>query len=154
MAKLKYYMHDGANWQARAVLAYLQYSTVSVVESEVCSMNNKTGHKHIPIFEVGRYENCREQGYVVSLLLHTEQIHIAFYEHRNSDNICILMSQGFSMNTPSIEFMWKDRGENASKYDYNKDFQFGQIVECGEYIEQLLLAWIGEVYEKEEKKEQ
>lgn len=153
MAKLQYYMHDGANWQARAVLAYVQNCS-SWFEDEIHQQSKKAGKNPFHLLEVGRYENCREQGYVVSVHLGVQQLNIAFYEHRNTDDICVLISKETTMNTPSMNDMWKPKGENATKYDYDKDFKFGQILECGKYIETYILTWIGEVYEKIGKEEQ
>ena len=30
--------------------------------------------------------------------------------------------------------MWQDKGENASKYNYDKSFSWGNIVDCGDWI--------------------
>ena len=30
--------------------------------------------------------------------------------------------------------MWTEKGENASKYDCDKFFEYGEIIECGKYI--------------------
>jgi hypothetical protein len=131
-------MHDGADWQAQAVLAYMR-GHIFQVEDEVKKKDNWG------MSFVGRYENCREQGYVFSIKVGLEQRHYAVYEHRNSDRICVLISDGVCMDTPNVEFMWKDRGENATKYDYNKDFRCGETMECGEWIIDDMLKWVGEI---------
>jgi hypothetical protein len=138
MMNIRHYMHDGADWQAQAVLAYMR-GHIFQVEDEVKKKDN-WGMSY-----VGRYENCREQGYVFSIKVGLEQRHYAVYEHRNSDRICVLISDGVCMDTPNVEFMWKDRGENATKYDYNKDFRCGEIMECGEWIIDDMLKWVGEI---------
>ena len=135
---IRHYMHDGANWQAQAVLAYMR-GHIFQVEDEVKKKDN-WGMSY-----VGRYENCREQGYVFSIKVGLEQRHYAVYEHRNSDEICVLISDGVCMDTPNVEFMWKDRGENATKYDYNMGFRYGKIMECGEWIIDDMLKWVGEI---------
>jgi len=78
--KLADYMQDGANWQARAVLAVVQ----DLLGEGIADSYNKEYHCYTHEFKVGRWENCREQGYVVSLHVGTEQLNIAFFEHRNS----------------------------------------------------------------------
>lgn len=139
MTRIKNYMNDGANWQSQAVLAYMRGNIFRVedwVEYE---------HKDILKYfttKVGRYENCREQGYVFSIQFGTEERHYAVYEHRNSDNLIVLISEGLCMDTPGVNFMWKDKGENATKYDYDREFGYGEIVNCGEWIIEDMLGWI------------
>ena len=146
MMNIRHYMHDGANWQAQAVLAYMR-GHIFQVEDEV-KKKDDWGMSF-----VGRYENCREQGYVFSIKVGLEQRHYAVYEHRNSDRICVLISDGVCMDTPNVEFMWKDRGENATKYDYNKDFRCGDIVECGEWIIYDMLEWVAKLPNKNNESE-
>ncbi len=125
MNKIEQYLEDGANWQAQAVLAYLRMTSFRVRE---CTKRLITD----PEIEVGRYENCREQGYVFRLRIGGEILmNYAVYEHRNSDNLIVLKSDRHTINTPSIDDMWNGR---ESKYDYDKGFSFGQILECGDYI--------------------
>ena len=126
MINVESYMNDGANWQAQSVLAYLRALTFRVREV--------TTHTLItdPEIEVGRYENCREQGYVFRLRIGCEILmNYAVYEHRNSDQLIVLKSDRNTINTPSIDEMWNGK---KSKYDYDKAFGCGQIIECGEYI--------------------
>ena len=54
---------------------------------------------------VARWENCREQGYVISLRLPTysKQLNIAFFEHRNTDSICAIVWEQRTLNSPTIE---------------------------------------------------
>jgi hypothetical protein len=49
--------------------------------------------------------------------------------------------------------MWKDKGENPSKYDYDKSFSCGDIVLCGDWIINDMKIFITEV-EKEIFKEE
>ena len=147
MANISEYLNDGANWQAQAVLAYMR-GHIFRVEDIV-----KYKHKDKNLYykaRVGRFENCREQGYVFSIQIGYEnERHYAVYEHRNSDILCVLISDGLCMDTPNVDFMWKDRGENASKYDYNEGFSYGEIMECGEWIIADMLEWAEEIISKE-----
>ena len=148
MADIREYLNDGANWQAQAVLAYMRdyISCVEDVVKQKCKDKNLFYKAR-----VGRYENCREQGYVFSIQVgFGNERHYAVYEHRNSDMLCVLISNGLCMDTPNVDFMWKDRGENASKYDYNKGFDYGDIMECGEWIINDMLEWAIEIVSKEE----
>lgn len=148
MAKIREYMNDGANWQAQAVLAYMR--------GHIFRVEDFIEYTHKGVFNyfstrVGRFENCREQGYVFSVQVGSEERHYAVYEHRNSDELIVLIANGLNINTPSVDFMWKDKGENASKYDYDKAFSCGEIVECGEWIITDMLSWVEQMVEKKNK---
>ncbi len=85
MINVNDYMLDGADYQARAVLAFLQ-SNDNLIED---SWNTERG-KYEANINIGRWENCREQGYVLSMMSQNRrQINIAFFEHRNSDSIYV-----------------------------------------------------------------
>lgn len=142
MAQIREYMNDGANWQAQAVLAYMREKIFRLEDF----VNYKHKDKNLYLYtRVGRYENCREQGYVFSIQVGSKERHYAVYEHRNSDQLIVLIANGLNMNTPSVNFMWKDRGENATKYDYNKSFSCGEITECGGWIIDDMLDWAEEI---------
>lgn len=149
--RIENYLNDGANWQSQAVLAY--------VRSQIYRITDKLDYGEAKgVFSwhntrVGRFENCREQGYVFSLQVgfHAEK-HYAVYEHRNCDDICVLIAEGLSMNTPSVDFMWKDKGENPTKYDFDKSFKYGDIMGCGKYIIEDMLSWIDKLIEEEKNK--
>ena len=87
MVKLSHYMQDGACYQARAVLMFLQAECGEIEESY-----DREKEYYKAIVSVARWENCREQGYVVSLRSEdrSKQLNIAFFEHRNSDAICAI----------------------------------------------------------------
>ena len=125
MINVESYMNDGANWQAQAVLAYIRSQQFRVREA--------TSKQLIidPEIQVGRFENCREQGYVFRLRFGVNILkNYAVYEHRNSDELIVLESTNETLNTPSIEEMFNGRG----KYDYDHGFEYGDIVSCGDYI--------------------
>lgn len=127
MVQVNKYLDDGANWQAQSVLAYLRAMYSWVVNGTY----NQELHLSEADFMVGRYENCREQGYVFSLRYMGKQRNYAVYEHRNSDNLIVLVFDGITINTPCGEQVW---GNMKDKYDYTKSFSCGQIMECGGYI--------------------
>lgn len=140
MINVEYYLNDGASWQAQAVLAYIRANTSSAVD---ITYNKELGDYAVHI-EVGRYENCREQGYVFTIKFvgedaetkerHFYQRNYAVYEHRNSDNIIVLISNTNTINTPDIDDMWKDKGNNPSSFDYDRAFDCGDIMRCGDYV--------------------
>lgn len=140
MINIKSYLNDGASWQAQAVLAYIRANTSNALD---ITYNKELGNYAVQI-EVGRYENCREQGYVFTIKFagedretkerHFYQRNYAVYEHRNSDNIIVLISNTNTINTPDIDDMWRDKGNNPSSFDYDKAFEYDDIVRCGDYI--------------------
>ena len=135
MMYVKEYLNDGANWQAQMVLAYVRAHANQAVEK---SYNDEI-HDYCINICVGRYENCREQGYVFSIVGISHGKHVqknyAVYEHRNSDALCVLISTKSTFGkTPSVEDMWADKPENASKYDVDETFSCGDALACGEFI--------------------
>jgi hypothetical protein len=129
--ELKYYMQDGACTQARCVLAFLQRMDIeeSWNDSFKC-------YEAKP--EVGRWENCREQGYVVMLRNKKyEQLNIAFFEHRNTDGICAIRWIQSTINSPTIETaqfgdVYKDKYDVSHSVGYHEfqkmsDWIFGQM---------------------------
>jgi hypothetical protein len=134
MTDINSYNNDGANHQARAVLAMLQ-GTDCLVEN---SWN--AGHrKYDAEPKVARWENCREQGYVISLRTKDfkKQLNIAFFEHRNSDSICAVKWEQSTLNSPTIdtaEFgdVYKD------KYDTSHDVGYGEVMKMAEWIKHEL----------------
>lgn len=110
MTNLQNYMNDGANYQAQAVLAFLR-----LYLSDLDSL----------IIEVARWENCREQGYVMMIKLDGKQLNIAFFEHRNSDNICALKWEQSTINSPTIDTakfgdVYKDKWDVSYKVSVNE----------------------------------
>ena len=117
MTRIENYLNDGANWQAQCVLMYLRANI---------------GNMHV---YVGRYENGREQGYifVVRNELAGTQRNYAVYEHRNSDQLCIVkFDTRLTFDTPSKQKVWDAMQDN--KWNYTKAFGCGDIEKCGEYI--------------------
>ena len=98
MTNLSDYLQDGANYQARAVLAFLQINNVEE------SWNAESKQYDAKIY-VARWENCREQGYVVMLRSkdYKRQLNIAFFEHRNSDNVHAVKWEEVTLNPPTID---------------------------------------------------
>lgn len=131
---------DGANYQARAVLAYL--SARAGVER---SWDEKA-NKYLAEPEVNRWYNNREQGYVVSMrdCNGSRQINIVFYEHRNTDEICAIAFEGVYINPPTVDTL--PRGVFKDKYDYTHSVGYGKPAEMADWIMMRLedfWAWEG-----------
>lgn len=135
--KIHDYMNDGANYQAQAVLAFLR--PLSNIES---SWSDEL-HRYTANVEIARWENCREQGYVVSLKTqdYSRQLNIAFFEHRNSDSICAVKWEQVTLNSPTIDTavfgnIYKD------KYDVSHKVGPGEASEMADWIaEQFTAFW-------------
>jgi hypothetical protein len=139
MTKLNDYMKDGANHQAKAVMAFIQPFEIEK------SWNSDRG-RYDAEHKISRWENCREQGYVIMLNCYakggSKQLNIAFFEHRNSDSICAVKWEQVTMNSPTIETaefgdVYKD------KYDVSHSVGYGKILEMAEWIEeQMTNFWV------------
>jgi len=141
MTQIENYMHDGANWQAQAVLAYLRTTKNNAID-KTWIKENKCYDASV---EVGRYENCREQGYIFSVRYKGEQRNYAVYEHRNSDQLCVVVFNGTTINTPTNDMVFEAMGDN--KWNFTKALGFGEIVSCGDYIVEDIKEFINKVQE-------
>lgn len=130
--------HDGANYQARAVLAILNSRQI-----EKSWNSTKEKYEAQPIVE--RWENCREQGYVISFRVgHTPpQLNIAFFEHRNSESICAVAWEQSTINTPNINTMDTAGTVYKDKWDLSKTVLGGKYDEMADWImERLEAFWL------------
>ena len=144
MTTLEKYLDDGANWQAQGVLAYLRYhlDATSIVSKLTDTKDWK--RPDFPYVEVGRFENFREQGYVLMVTFKGKRRNYAFFEHRNSDELVVFISDKLTLNTPSIDDIYGDRG----KYNYDMSFERGQIVECADDIMMDVEKFLAEIVMK------
>lgn len=141
--ELENYLQDGANYKARAIMCILQGRINEIKDAD------GLGHSKDVMIHIGRFENCREQGYVFTLFCECKFIkNYAVYEHRNSDNICVLVNDSFTMNTPNANTMFGDRG----KYDVDAMFQYDEIMEASNYIVDAMIKDIQQYYEEKEAK--
>lgn len=130
MTNLENYLDDGANWQAQCVLAILRSRYESILDE---SWNKEQG-RYEACIRVGRYESDREQGYAFALNTMGIQRNYVVYEHRNSDEICIVVWDGLTLNTPTpSQVPMKD------KWDVTKTFRYGEVMECAEWIEKDMM---------------
>lgn len=122
MTQLNHYMQDGANHQARAVLAFVQ------------SLADDLCYKHSYYLQVARWENGREQGYVIKATNHKRvQLNIAFFEYRNSDFIHFLKWEQKTFNSPTLQDCI-DSGVYENKYDNQYSVEYGQIVDAAKWV--------------------
>ena len=129
---VKQYLDDGANWQAQAVLAFIRGNEEDILYWG--GFDTEHGKNSI---HVGRFENCREQGYVFSLIVDYNNClkNVVVYEHRNSDALCIKFFDGNFTNTPTINDIPME-----DKYDFDKSFNCGQVKEAYEEIREVFVG--------------
>lgn len=130
MVYLEHYLYDGSNWQARAVMCYLQSRVECILEETYI------GEK-FQLFEgtmlINPYHNGREHGYVFSVRYKTHQANYAVYEHCVSDQICVVKGNAFGDHCDGWD------GKEWSKYDHDKEFSYGETTKCGEWIEKDMM---------------
>lgn len=145
---LENYLKDGAGYQARAVLAFIQG------QGNIELSWNKEFKCYDAQFQIGRWENGREQGYVISLRNEDrDQLNIAFFEHRNSDSIHALKWKQLSINSLNIDTAKFQNNYMNDKYDTNFRVDYGEISEMAEWIHECFVDhWLkGRKNKKEEK---
>lgn len=129
---LNQYLQDGANYQARAVLMLLQRMTIEE------SWNDEF-QKYDAEPQVARWENCREQGYVVSLRAENHNhLHIAFFEHRNSDNICAIQWEQNCLNSPTIDTAKYGDACYSDKWDVSHKVEVEECAKMSDWISEAL----------------
>lgn len=136
--KLQEYMNDGANWQAQVILIFLRQYEDLILED---TYNNDI-HCYEASLSVGRYENCREQGYIFSLRYKGKQRNYAVYQHRNTDNLCIVANNIETINTPSAATIYDNMRD---KYDTTSDFHYAEFEECANWLIEDMRNFIKEI---------
>jgi len=140
------YLEDGAGAKARVVLMLLQ----SNIGDGFDISYNKEQHRCEAVINIARWENCREQGYVVSLRTkdYSKQLNIAWFEHRNSDDICAIEWEQCTINSPTIDTA-KFGDIYKSKYDVSKSVKYNEYIEMADWIfNELENFWIKNTEDK------
>lgn len=136
MTNLNEYLKDGASKQARAVLCFVQDFTIE----ESWHSDHK---KYLASPNVARWENCREQGYIISLRSkdYSKQLNIAFFEHRNSDSICAIKWEQVSLNSLTIDTADFNGQCYSDKYDVSHRVKYGQVSDMADWIINEFTNW-------------
>lgn len=103
------YLDDGADLQAQAVLAFVKVEVQDWGEAFR--------------FDVDRWNNGREKGYVISYIPTLEvnplrQLNIAFSESRNSDCIVVCAFECQTINPPTFMNRTEEDWRNEESFDY------------------------------------
>lgn len=121
---------NNADAQSNAVRAYLtEYSGVE------CSWSDE--HKrYMAEPSINPWFNGRECGYVVTMRSadYSRQINIAFFEHRNSDNICAIVWEQVTTNPPTIDTADFGGKIYRDKYDVSLSLGHGKAAEMASFI--------------------
>lgn len=120
----------GINSQALAILHFLSNREPDFAEY------GDTGY-HV-LLNTKPWYNGRERGILISMdsIGETEKIlHIAVFEHRNSDNICCLKweTNASYLNYPDDNAIDKAY-KGQDKHYADASFKYGEIGECANYI--------------------
>ena len=133
MTNFETYMADGANYQERCVLIYLQ----ARMQDHCYNLRER---KDFSSLKVARWENCREQGYQITQHIagKGKQLTVIFFEHRNSDEICAIKVQHNSINSLSIADLSRENVEHTYNTKWDADMTCGwmDIPKMGEWIEE------------------
>jgi hypothetical protein len=126
MIYLENYLYDGAGWQPRAVMCYLQSRVECILDKTY------TGDAWMPykgqVF-INQYHYGREKGYVFSVRYKGHQANYAVYEHCVADCICVVKGNAYTEHSDGWD------GKEWSKYEHDKEFSYGETTKCGEWIE-------------------
>lgn len=128
---------DNTNWQAQGVLAALR-------RFDGVEHSWDDGQKrYIAEPEVNPWFNGRERGYVISMhsFAYDNRFHIAFFEHRNSDDICAVKFELKGLNPPTINEFPSSHPYYHSKYDYDFSVPCGHFIEMSDWIIKELNTW-------------
>lgn len=122
--------------QSQAVLAYL-----NAYDGIEASWNNQFRRYRAEVY-AARWHNGREQGYVVYLRSpkYDAQVNIAFFEHRNSDEICAVEWEQVTTNPPTIDTA-KFGDVYKTKHDVSMSVGPGEASEMAEWIFERLTAF-------------
>ena len=121
----------GIDNQAMAILHFMQ-------DTEPNFANYKNGFYTDVNFQTLPWYNGRERGIVISMSVsYQKHIHIAFFEHRNSDSIHCLKWEtdkpycNHPLEDPNI---FEVAYSGNSKWDTSKSFLEGEIGKCADWI--------------------
>lgn len=103
---------------------------------------NDEASRYLADVKCAPWYNGREAGIVVYMRgAHSKgQLNLAIYEHRNSDNICVLMwEQDTHINPPCLANL--PDGVMPTKWDYSKSFNYNGAVEAAAWVKDQLEAF-------------
>ncbi|MAZ56858.1 hypothetical protein CL653_03635 [bacterium] len=140
MQDLESYMRDGADANVRAILCLIQAMDGHFIESSWdVKISDYKGK-----LRVGRWENGREQGYVMTCVhpLTVQQFNIAIFNHRSSDMIFGLeWESSITMNSPTLADVPETHGYTNSSTNVDRSFIYNAHYECAEWVKEAFDEW-------------
>lgn len=130
----------GIHPSAMAVMALLQNRNIEP---------SWDGNRYTAEVNAAPWYNGREQGIVFYMRdsLWKRQINCVVYEHRNSDNICVLVFEAKTFNPPTLADI--PDGVYKDKWDVTESFSYNQHLDAAEYINgRLNDFWIESMVDK------
>jgi hypothetical protein len=117
---------DGAHPIARAVLEIVRSRLGDGIETSW----NAEFKRYDAEPRFARFDNCREQGYIVFMndLRREKQINIAFAEHRNSDDIVIYVFEKKTFNAPHLTDFDNSVWENSQHFRHNAPYTAAEFI--------------------------
>jgi hypothetical protein len=131
----------GIKGQALAVLAILSQYEPHWAEY------NKEYSDYAVGFETRPWYNGRERGIIISMTHFPRGkmvLHFAIFEHRNSDQLCVLKweTDHFYYNSPDAENAIEEAyGKDKTKWDVSAQFPCNDIKSCVDWIEKEMENW-------------
>jgi len=130
-------LNYGIGAQALAVQAYLE-------GNDGLEVSWSDEHKNfLANVQCAPWYNGRERGIVVYLrsMQADRQINFAVFEHRCSDQICVVMFEAITWNPPTIRDVPAE--QYSEDYWVTKEFQWGHPADCADWIiSRLTDFWI------------
>lgn len=129
-----------AHWSTICVLAYITAHYSNPLHKTYKGYDGKKKLYEAEI-RVSRYDGCREQGFVFSLLYKGHQANFAIFNPCQYDALCLMMDDKVTDHPDG----WGDREwDKHAKHD--KEFDYEQCLVCAEYIldrmERLVNEWV------------
>ena len=97
-------------------------------------------HRYQVEFETKPWYNGRERGIVITMRPNWPMgpcLHIAFFEHRNTDSICTLKwetDSGYWNHPLEDREIFEKAYQSGDKYDVAASFEYGSVGECSQWI--------------------
>ena len=134
----------GLNNQALAVLYFMARMSPDFADY-------KDGDYQV-ILETRTWYNGRERGFTLNMSpdYNSEWIHLAVFEHRNSDEICVLnwTTKDNYWNGATADNSLDEAYHGGTKFDVAATFKYGEIGEVANYLYEELEKF----YEAQKKK--
>lgn len=130
---------DGASTQSQIVLAILRDRIGDGIDESWDAEAREYGANP----QVSRWENVKEQGYIIRMPHHVarKQINVIFFENRGSDDVDVVMFEtAISLHTFHVHTLPEDLPFTHSG-EVTRRFSSGQWKQTADYIYEALTAF-------------